>query len=65
MAKTTEQPVPDGLLSFVVDGELPIIDAVTKVGVRKPGVVRLDPDKTLIEPLIEGGSIKPLPPAEG
>lgn len=65
MAKTTEQAVPDGLLSFVVVGELPIVDAVTKQSVRKPGVVQLDPEKTLIEPLIEYGLIKPLPAAEG
>lgn len=65
MAKTTEQPVPDGLVSFVVTGELPIIDAHTKQGVRFPGVVRLDPTKTLIEPLIDSGAIKPLPAAEG
>ena len=49
------------LLEFEVIGSLPVVDAVTRNEVRTGGTVRLDPARTLIDPLIEGGSIKALP----
>lgn len=48
------------LLSFEVIGALPIVDAVTAESVRAPGTVQLDPARTIIEPLVEFGLIRPL-----
>ncbi len=40
-----------------VVGKMPIRDYVTRESVEKPGTVRLNPDKTLIDALVEAGSI--------
>lgn len=53
-------PDTTGLQAFEVIGELPIRDAATKVSVPKGGTVHLDPERTIISALIEGGAIRPV-----
>lgn len=40
-----------------VVGKMPIRDYVTRESVETPGTVRLNPDKTLIDALVEAGNI--------
>ena len=49
------------LLPFEVVGPLNIICAKTGNSVPTGGVVYLDPDKTVIPWLVDGGHVKPMP----
>jgi len=48
------------LVRCEVTGELPIRDAVTRESVRKGETVQLDADVTIIDALVQAGSVKVL-----
>lgn len=51
--------------SYKVIGIFPIVDAVSGEHISKPGVVRLDPQKTNIPALIQSGHLDPNPVGPG
>jgi hypothetical protein len=53
------------LVTAEVVGPLPIVDAVTGNSVRTGGTVRLDPTRTVISWLVDGGHIRLMPAKAG
>lgn len=63
--ETLEEREAGATVVAEVTGPLPIRDAVTRESVETGGTVRLNPAKTLVQALVDAGSIKVLPTPKG